>query len=85
VTADEPLHVTTAQAGSSTITDCLLDMNVAKNEPIVLRLAKRPQPPMPWQGTTVTVLLEGEWNRGRGVRTSNPHFNCASAPARALT
>ena len=68
VTADEALDVTTSQPGSNFISKCRLDIDVVKNQPNVLVLEKRPQTSPPFQGTIVSVVIEGEWNRGRGVR-----------------
>jgi len=74
VTADEPLEVRSAQPGSSFITHCRLDIDVVKNLPNILKLDKMPQSSAPWQGTEVSVLIEGEWNTGRGVRRLDAGF-----------
>lgn len=57
-----------AQPGGSFITHCRLDIDVVKNQPNILKLEKVQQTSPPWHGTEVSVLIEGEWNTGRGVR-----------------
>jgi DNA topoisomerase VI subunit B len=60
----QPLDVTTAQAGSSTITACRLDIDIHKNEPRVLMHERRPNAER-WQGSEVSVLIEGNWTTYR--------------------
>ena len=56
-----------ALPGGPFITHCRLDIDVVKNQPNILKLEKLPQSSPPTQGTEVSVMIEGEWNSGRGV------------------
>lgn len=58
-----PVQVTTAKKGSK-ITECILDIDIAKNIPNVIKHVQIPNP-QKWHGSKVSVTIAGNWTTYR--------------------
>jgi DNA topoisomerase-6 subunit B len=59
-----PIVVRSAQHGSSTVSVCVLSIDIARNEPIVVRHV-RERNDAGFRGTTMAVTIEGNWSAYR--------------------
>jgi DNA topoisomerase VI subunit B len=58
-----PVHVKTAQSGAM-ITNCILDIDMAKNEPTIISHTMSSNPEK-WRGSEVAVTIQGNWTTYR--------------------
>ncbi|CDF36719.1 Type II DNA topoisomerase VI subunit B [Chondrus crispus] len=58
-----PVRINTAKAGSE-VTNCILDIDIARNIPNVIELSRK-ENPSGWRGSKVSVTIEGNWSTYR--------------------
>ena len=59
-----PIEVLSAVDPDADVTDCVLDIDIHKNQPRVLRHERRPNARR-WRGTEIAVVIEGNWTSYR--------------------
>lgn len=57
----EPLAVRSARRKNGPITECILDIDINRNLPRIIKHVQVPNPDQ-WQGSEISVVIAGAWS-----------------------
>eukprot|EP01134_Creolimax_fragrantissima_P002842 CFRG2842T1 len=60
----QPLSVRSSRGFTSNVSECVLDIDIYKNEPRIIRHDEVPNPDQ-WRGSEISVVIEGAWTSYR--------------------